>query len=108
MITQLELDKWQIQKNMDDICRNRHKGNEQSVAANKKMAGIKTSYRYAIYAIIKKYHLGSTCEEVEFETGLPHQTASARISELKRDWLIEKVGTRLTRSGCAAAVYKAT
>jgi hypothetical protein len=39
---------------------------------------------------------------------LPHQTCSARFSELKRDNLIMKVGRRPTRTGSMAGVYAPT
>lgn len=52
---------------------------------------------------------GKTCDEVEAETGLTHQSASARINELvnwKPQPLIERRhATRKTRSGRGAAIY---
>ena len=92
-----------------DICANRHKGNEQSVTANKNVD--KHSQRWMILGIFDGANLdgrGLTCEEIEILTDRSHQSCSARISELKRDGLIRKIGTRPTRSGCQAAVYQAT
>jgi predicted transcriptional regulator len=106
MTTQLELDKWQMNKNTDDICKNYHKGNEQSVAANMIAAPFKVSTRVKIILALKTRG-DQTCEELEKELQLSHQACSARISELKRDGLIRKIGTRPTRSGCQAAVYQA-
>lgn len=50
---------------------------------------------------------GLTCDEVERVTRLPHQTASARMKEL-RDWgVIERTTeTRLTRNKRHAAVHR--
>jgi len=89
-----------------DICANRHGGNEQSVAANEKISEFKVSARNRVLIAIQS-SVGQTCEEIEAETLLSHQSCSARISELKRDGLIRKIGTRPTRSGCQAAVYQA-
>ncbi len=51
---------------------------------------------------------GATCDEVEVATGLPHQTASARINELHRAGLIVDSGERRrTRSGRTAKVWTA-
>ena len=87
-----------------NVCANRHHGNEQSVAANKNPD--KQRQRAQVLAAIQ--YRTQTCEQIEEFTGLPHQSCSARISELKRDGLIRKIGTRPTRSGCQAAVYQAT
>lgn len=49
---------------------------------------------------------GLTCDEVEFWTGLKHQTASARVHDLSREGKILVDGrTRKTSSGREAAVY---
>jgi hypothetical protein len=50
---------------------------------------------------------GATCDEVEVGTGLSHQTASARCTELMRADLIRDSGARRrTRSGRTARVYQ--
>lgn len=50
---------------------------------------------------------GMTCDEVEEATGLTHQTASARINELRAKGRIEDSGVvRRTRSGRAAIVWR--
>jgi predicted ArsR family transcriptional regulator len=50
---------------------------------------------------------GATCDEVEQYLELRHQTASARINELKVAGLIVATGDkRKTRSGRAAAVWR--
>lgn len=85
-----------------DICERKHGGNQQSTAAHDRIKGNKWKDRQRILA-----HLGNgkTCEEIEDELQLKHQTASARISELKRDGNIRQIGTRKTKSGCLAAVW---
>jgi hypothetical protein len=48
-----------------------------------------------------------TCDAVEAETGLPHQTVSARIRGLaQRDRVIDSGLRALTRSGRKAVVWK--
>lgn len=42
---------------------------------------------------------GLTCDEVEVQTHLPHQSASARMNELATKGSIYAVGKRKTRSG---------
>ena len=52
---------------------------------------------------------GCTCDELEVETGLKHQTVSARLKGLADRGLIKDSGTqRKTRSGRGARVYVAT
>jgi predicted transcriptional regulator len=49
---------------------------------------------------------GKTCDEIEVETGLTHQSASARINELEDLGHVERRGTRRpTRAGRKAFVY---
>lgn len=110
MTTQLELDKWQLQKNMDDICKNYHRGNVNSIEANKIAHKYKIGGKQRILEALDNGQLGNldlTCEQLEYETGLSHQTCSARLSDLKRDNKIKIVGTRKTRSGSPASVYVA-
>lgn len=49
---------------------------------------------------------GMTTDEVEIATGLSHQTASARVNELRNDGDIIPHGVRPTRSGRNAVVYR--
>lgn len=52
---------------------------------------------------------GLTCDEVEAQLDLRHQTASARIHELRKAGYLEEKGIqRSTRSGRNATVWKAT
>lgn len=56
-----------------------------------------------VYGVIKR--AGATCEEVERALGMKHQTASARIRELKDKHLVRDSGQRRkTTSGRLAAV----
>lgn len=49
---------------------------------------------------------GATCQEVEDMLHMPHQTASARISGLRKlGILVDSGRTRKTRSGCRAIVW---
>ena len=51
---------------------------------------------------------GATCWEVEVELHMPHQTASARICDLKeRGLLTDSLARRLTGNGCQAQVLVA-
>lgn len=63
--------------------------------------------RSLVLAEIRQHPLtGRTCDEVEAQTGLSHQTASARIRELSQRGDIVATGARRpTRSGRMAAVY---
>ena len=94
-----------------DICRNNHKGNPESEAANR------TTRKIADQGILLAYlrHKGSegaTSDEMEALFGLPHQTCSARCSELLRNGKIRRKPTsdgstyytRPTRTGRLAAV----
>lgn len=50
---------------------------------------------------------GMTCDQVELELQLSHQTASARVHELARRGRIVTDSTRPTRSGRRAQVWRA-
>jgi predicted transcriptional regulator len=88
----------------NDICKNYHRDNPQSVQANKKVNKFAQRIRI-LNALELSYDL--TCEELEDYIGLSHQSCSARLSELKREGKIRKIGVRNTRSGSPAAVYQA-
>lgn len=66
--------------------------------------------RDKIYRMIEFAELnGFTVDEIEIETGYPHQTASARVTELLQEGLIEDSGERrLTRHGRKACVWVVT
>ena len=48
-----------------------------------------------------------TCDEIEAELGMAHQTASARLTELFQAGKVVRTGRRLTRSRRSAWVYEA-
>jgi hypothetical protein len=51
-------------------------------------------------------NVGRTCDELEMELGLPHQTCSARVYELaKRGEITDSRRTRKTRNDRAAVVW---
>lgn len=56
--------------------------------------------------IEKKKKVGATCDEVEHALSYLHQTASARIYDLKaKKFIVPSHLVRRTRSGCLARVY---
>jgi hypothetical protein len=51
---------------------------------------------------------GRTCDEIETQLGLRHQTISARVTELRNlGWIVDCGRRRLTRSNRNAAVWVA-
>jgi hypothetical protein len=64
--------------------------------------------RGVVLACIRKAGgYGRTTDEVEVEARLSHQTASARVNELRNAGTIQAAGfTRTTRSGRQAVVYR--
>jgi hypothetical protein len=97
------------QNAVDDICKNYHKENPMSVQANKIASKGKAGARLRILSLFSPRCIKEdwTCEEIETELKLSHQTCSARLSELRREGKIKIVGERKTRSGSPAAVYQA-
>ena len=94
------------QLNIFDITANKHGGNEQSEKAfedNKSKAG---RMRLDILKLAEeKGRVGITTFEVTQLLGLRTQTASARMSELKRDLLLFDSGERRkTDTGSSATV----
>lgn len=96
---------------LDDICSNRHGNNANSIKANKIAHKYKIGARQRILEILQDhtaiFSMGMSCEQIEDESGLSHQSCSARISELRKEGKIKVVGERLTRSGSPAAVLVA-
>jgi hypothetical protein len=91
---------------MTDITRNYHRGNPQSIAAAQNNQGNAARQRQRILAIAaQRGGQGITCDEAEHLLNLPHQSCSARFSELKRDGLLlPTLFTRQTRNGSNARV----
>lgn len=81
-----------------DITRHRNRGNAESVAANKVAAPHKSDDRARIVAYLK-HRPNRTCKEISADLGMGYTTASGRISELKRDNVIQTTGER--REGAA-------
>jgi hypothetical protein len=92
----------------DDICANKHGGNEYSVQANDSLSPVaKGHQQFDILAELNKHYPdGMTCQEIERALKMERSSASARWSELKRDKHIEKIGTRKTSSGRKAGVWR--
>jgi len=98
-----------LSRSEPDITFNYHKGQDTSRQANASIAKDKDSLRNIIYRVVMAGEKGRTCEEVEFITGLKHQTASARITELcVMGWIHFTNHRRVTASGRAARVYFVT
>lgn len=96
------------QGNLFDICRNNHGGEPNSIAAHDSIREAKSQLQKAVLACIKSAGMiGVSCEQIEQMLGLSHQTASARVSELKRKGLIRVQGHRKTKSGSNAGVLVA-
>jgi predicted transcriptional regulator len=88
-----------------DICSNNHGGNVQSLEAHASVDA--ASLRIAIWKHLQKVG-ATTCDQVEKDLGLSHQTCSARFSELKRDgWIFPTGKTKPTRSGRQAMTFVA-
>lgn len=90
---------------MFDPCERFHRGAETSVEAFK---GLPTeTIREAVFNAIMNCG-GFSCEQVEEHLKMPHQTASARITELLAQGRL-RITTRTykTRSGRSARVYEA-
>jgi hypothetical protein len=98
--------------NDDDVCRNYHGGEPFSEIANESVAPSKAVQRERIVAHIIRAG-DATSDECEQALSMCHQTASARLSELKRAGTIVPVldengkrASRLTRHGRQAGVYR--
>jgi len=91
------------QPDLFDICANRHGGNAMSTTARGR-TNAETDRLKVLAAIKSRGAQGATCDEIEVELGMSHQSCSARISELKARAKVRIVGTRKTRTGCKAAV----
>ncbi len=83
---------------LDDICRNKHGGNDFSEAANERAHPKKAIMREQITAYMEVIAPRVTMKDLcrAFDV-FPHQI-SGRLSELKRDGVIEGTGDR--RDGC--------
>ncbi len=79
--------------------------NKMSSAANKSVKANKAAQRNKVLqTIIGSQGRGYTCDEIEMLTGMSHQAASARCTELLALDKVVRSGKRKTRSGRYAAV----
>lgn len=99
-------------KHHNDICKNRHRGNENSQLAFKLIAPKRSSLKKQILEFIRSTEdIGATSEEISYALGIRYTSVSARISEIKKDQqnsgrqLIKKIGQRPTSGGAAADIY---
>ncbi len=66
-----------------------------------------SSVEKQIYDLLRRRKVkGFTCEEVEERLGLKHQTASARIYDLRRYGLVTAAGPSQTSAGRPATAWK--
>lgn len=94
--------------NDGDICEGRHGGADTSLAAHRSKSDEgRLAMRARLLGFIgARGAQGATADEVERALVLPHQSASARLSEMLRDGAIHDSGRRRkTRQGRAARVY---
>jgi hypothetical protein len=85
-----------------DICQNNHGGNEYSAAAHR-VTNKEGKFRKIVDFLC--VNGPATCEEIVNSTGMVHQTASARVSELKAANVVVAIGERKTSRGCNAQVW---
>ena len=82
------------------------KGNDTSRAAAEDVAPSAAGMRQRVLDHIRKFG-PCTCDEVEHDMDLKHQTASARIRELSMSGnILVMEERRKTRSGSSARVYR--
>jgi hypothetical protein len=90
-----------------DVCGRRSRQNPQSREAYRAILPTKAELRHSIWTFLAQ-NGPRTCEEIAEEMHLRYTTASARLSELKRDGLAVPTGERRpTLTGSLAAVIKA-
>lgn len=82
-------------------------GSDTSHEAAESIADRAASMRAQVADEIRRSGIyGATCDEIEIALGMKHQTASARIKDLKDRGAVRDSGVRRpTRSGCLAVVY---
>ena len=89
-----------------DICQNRHRGNRQSQSAFESIRDDLPARRALCLALIHNAaSQGLTVHELAELLETTPNAVSGRLTELKREGLICKIGTRPTPTGGKAAVY---
>jgi hypothetical protein len=90
---------------MDDSTLHYHGGNPYSTKAHRNTDKNRDLFR--LYRLLhERYPGGLTSDEAEVLTGMLHQTCSARFTDMKRYFWIEHCGTRPTRTGNLAGVWR--
>lgn len=80
---------------------------EMSLEARASIEPAAARLKALVFRMIEKAgDRGMTCDEIEAQAGLTHQTASARVNELMRARKIVACGRRLTRSGRRAITWR--
>lgn len=81
----------------DDICRNRHKGNEFSEAAAPTKKKMNERMEAAMILIRARGAEGLTTDELAVAWGITPNRCSSVMTKLKAAGMIQLVGRRLTR-----------
>jgi len=90
---------------LPDICRNKHRGNEASEAANALVHDHKAVDRQRIISYAEFMgSYGITFKEVCAALDMKPQTASARLAELKADSELEPKPNTDRRDGCGVFI----
>lgn len=85
-----------------------HNGTDTSIAAARQTHAA-TDMARVYHLAVEAGALGVTCDEVEARLAMAHQTASARLWQLRKAGLVVDSGRRRsTRTGRAARVYVPT
>lgn len=82
------------------------KTRDTTIEAHDAVQPVAADLRASILEAVTAAPEGLTCEDVEGQLGLRHQTASARINELSRAGKIRDAGRRENKSGAKAIVWK--
>ena len=94
------------QLNLFDVCAGRHRGNEQSRAANK-IVKKDAYYRSIVMYLERAGERGATTEEMAAAFGVGPHCISGRVTELLAAEIITRAGdTRPTKSGSPASVHR--
>jgi hypothetical protein len=89
-----------------DICQNRHGGNEQSNAAFEETSkGLPRRRALCLALIHNAASKGLTVHELAALLDTTPNAVSGRLTELKKDGRITKIGSRPSPTGSQAAVY---
>ena len=89
-----------------DVCERKHRGNAESQAARKRCNT--AEQRERVFAAIREAGTeGLTCHELAARWGVSPNKISGRFSELKRNGLVRKNGTRTNDAGAKCGVIVA-